>query len=398
MRKDGRIGVSVAGASARSTFLFEYLRSHPEEGFVTGVYDIVPERCSILLDHYGIGAEAVVYPSLADAVSDPGADAVFVMTTDAAHPECAVAALEAGKSVYCEKPMAVTMQGAKAIASAAEKARGLFYLGMNLRHSPVHEALHNIVASGKLGKVITIEANEHYYGGKTYFRRWNRLRKHGGGLWLTKACHDFDILTWLAGGRPLRIMASCGLDHYRPRPDAPLYCRECGMAKTCPDYCPPPDGDSLGDRLARATERATGVKRDMCLWNSDKDTFDNGMAIVEYDNGSRACYTVNVMSAHTTRMLVVTGSGGMARADLYDGTVEYWKRHAPEDSCEKMDASALMRGGHGGADERILADFFRCVRTGSPPRSSWQDGLTSVALGIAATKSSDTGRIVSVRM
>ena len=50
-----------------------------------------------------------------------------------------------------------------------------------------------------VGRVLTVQADEFYDGGRGYFRRWNRLRSEGGGLWLTKASHDFDLLYWLSG-------------------------------------------------------------------------------------------------------------------------------------------------------------------------------------------------------
>ena len=70
--------------------------------------------------------------------------------------------------------------------------------------------------AGKLGKLLTIEANEYYFGGRSYFRRWNRLREFGGGLWITKACHDFDLINWFAGGKPRRVFAMSNLSYYKP--------------------------------------------------------------------------------------------------------------------------------------------------------------------------------------
>jgi predicted dehydrogenase len=55
-----------------------------------------------------------------------------------------------------------------------------------------------------------------------------------------------------------------------------------------------------------------------------------------------------------------------------------------------------MKSGHGGADDLILADFFRCSATGEKPRSSWSDGRLSVQVGLAARQSADTGQAVRV--
>ena len=387
-----RLGVAVIGASHRSTMIFGHLQKRPENGYITGVYDLIPARGQHLIDAYE-ATEAKVYDSLEQAVGDPRVDAVFVTTHDGAHMEGSVAALNADKHVFCEKPMEISLERCDAIAEAARRSKGLFYLGMNLRHGPVHAALHRILESGKLGKVLTIETNEYYYGGKTYFRRWNRLRKYGGGLWITKAVHDCDLLNWFAQGQPKRVYAASSLSHYRPREDAATHCRICKLAETCPDYCDI-NADSVQWALRRITEEQTGELGDLCLWNSDKDTFDNGQMLVEYDNDIRANYTVNVVAGRGTRQMRLMGTDGAAEGDMSEGTVCFWKRH--ENKKQVQDVRELMKSGHGGSDRGIVEDFFDCCRTGKAPRSSWQEGRAGVRLGLAARESCDTGMPVDL--
>ena len=388
----GPTGVAIIGASRRSSVLYDYLRDVPDEGFVSGIYDAVGPKAEEQVRRFG-DQSTIVYESLSQAVEDPRAAAVFVASIDCAHADGVVAALKAGKHVFCEKPMAITIEGCDRIIEAAASAPGIFYLGMNLRHGPVHQTMHDIVASGQLGRMLTIEANEHYHGGQSYFRRWNRLQAYSGGLWITKACHDFDLLNWFAGGRAKRVFAVSSLSVYRPRADAAGRCRDCALKTTCPDvYDIDHPSSPEGDRLKRMTEEATGQPRDMCLWNSDKDTFDNGMAVIEYDSDVRATYTLNVISAHRTRQLRLTGTEGFAEGDLASGQVTVRKRY--RDDVVKHDLLDKMAGGHGGSDSLLLADFFRCCRTGDNPRTSWQEGRASVEVGLAARRSCDTGEVV----
>jgi len=385
------LGVTVIGASARSAIVCDYLARHPRAGWLVGFFDTVPARAEFLRRKFGAN-DARVFPSLEAAVTDPRAAAVFVGTPDYAHTAPVLAALRAGKHVYCEKPLAITQGDLDAICRAAERADTVFYLGMNLRHTPVHEKMHALLTSGRLGRLIMIEANEYYQGGRTYFRRWNRLRRFSGGLWVTKACHDFDILNWFAGGNPVRVFASCSLSHYRPRPDAGPDCRHCRLTRTCPDYYDvrrePPEYQAVME----LTDRARGFPRDLCLYNSDKDTFDNGMAIVEYDNGVRASYALSVVCSRDTRQLRLTGTDGSAEGDLESGLVTFWERYGRR--RQVWDLRTRMQTAHAGADERILTDFFRCCRTGAMPRTGALDGRRSVMLGLAATRSCDTGRPV----
>lgn len=392
-----RFGIAVIGASMRSSMIFNYLKKHSDTGYITGVQDTVPRRSQVYLEQYNL-PEARMYSSLDEAMADDRVQAVFIGTPDNEHVEPVVRALQAGKHVYCEKPMAITLNDCDAIIAAAREATSVFYMGMNLRHGPVHEKLHEILQSGRLGRLLTIEANEHYYGGRTYFRRWNRFRKDGGGLWITKACHDFDLLNWMADGKATRVYATSSLSHYKPIPNAGPNCRNCNIKDSCPDafdFSQYPQSDPLLYSLMMASEAATGEPVDVCLYNSEKDTFDNGIAVVDFDNDVRATYTVNVVSAHSTRQMRLMGTEGSAEGDMETGIVKFWKRHS--DEKDVVDLSEMMKSGHGGADDRILDDFFRCCETGDKPRSSWADGRAGVQLGLAARDSADARQAVDVK-
>lgn len=381
------VRIAIAGAGRRSIVLPNYVENHPEQAVIRGVFDTIPELAHNLVRHASLN-DAVVYPSLKALVEDAEVDAVFVSTPDDQHVEPVCAALEAGKHVYGEKPLALTLADADRIIDAARHAKGLFYLGKNLRHAPVFEAIHQAIAEGKLGKILTIETNEHYFGGRSYFRRWNRHREKSGGLWITKACHDFDLLNWLAGSPPRRVFATASLGYFRERPEAGTHCRQCPVSESCPDRYESSNVAFI-DELSTLVEQTTGKPYDRCLFNAKKDTFDNGMAVIDYANGVRACYTVNVVSSITCRRMTVSGTGGVMTGDMMAGKLTFTPRLTGRE--EIIDLSSAMHGSHGGADQKILDDFFDCCCSGRPPRSSAEDGRLSLAVGLAATRSSDTG-------
>lgn len=388
-----KFGISIIGASHRTVAILRYLKKTQDTVQVVGIYDLIPERTRHMLDKFCDG-KGKTYTSLNEAVTDPEVSAVFICTPDWVHVESVEAALAAGRHVFCEKPLATTLEDCDEIIEASRASKGIFYLGMNLRHAPVYEKSYELIQQGRVGKITTIEANEHYYGGKSYFRRWNRLRKFGGGLWVTKACHDFDLLNWLSGGKPKRVYATSSLSHYVPKPEAAMYCRLCNLKDTCSDFYDIEAGNEKMDQLLRVDEKADGKMRDLCLYNSDKDTFDNGIAVVNYDNDIRATYTVSVVTARRTRQLLITGTEGSVHADLETGLVTYWKRHT--DEKEVFDFTEQMKSSHGGADDKIFADFFDCCQSGREPRSNWFDGRLGVEVGLAARQSADTGMPVDL--
>ena len=337
-----------------------------------------------------------VFASLEEALAGCDFDAVIIATDDCHHAEVAVPALEAGKFVYAEKPLDTTWEKCAAVIDADEKAGGKTFAGFNLRHAPVYSTIRAMIDKGKIGKVLTIEANEFYRGGRTYFRRWNRLRSRGGGLWITKACHDFDLINWMAGDEPVTVSAFSALSHYKPRADAPLYCLDCDKKFTCPDSrYKNMDPESLPSEADIALDREESNMSDLCLWNSDKDTFDHGSAIVCFAGGATACYTCNVVSSFSNRELRVSGTEGCLEGDLGAQEVVCRKRYT--DEVERIDVSARARGGHGGADLNIIDTFAEFVRGKDVPVVRPLEAAVSIAMGLAARLSADENRVVDLK-
>ena len=395
VRKKLRIG--IVGCSARSTMFLSYFKRNANEGVIVGLCDIFPERAEILKKCYGLDAE--IFTDDREMLEKLQLDAVAVCTADYAHVEPVIHALESDTNVFCEKPMAITLEDCDKMASAAQKTSAIFYLGFNLRHGPVHDTIHHLITTGHVGKVTTIEANEYYYGGKTYFRRWNRFRKFGGGLWLTKACHDFDLLNWMAGAKPKTVFATSSLSYYKPKPEAAKLCRECPLQLECPDYYDilTPKDDPVAEALRQIKiigEQKGQEPGDLCLFNAEKDTFDNGIAVVTYENDIRTTYTVNVLTARSTREMRVIGTDGMIEADMERGIVELTERHTNKKYVS--DLSEMMKSGHGGADDRLIKDFLYSCLTGKSPRSGWREGRLAVEVSLAARKSADTGQVVTL--
>jgi len=390
------VRVAIVGIGQRAIGFSMYIAEHSDTARVVALVDTNIEKARLLNEYYDFGAEIC---ESCNCLAERGdIEAVMVATPDHVHIEPAMAAVKANKHLYLEKPLATTLADCDRVISAAKESRAVCYLGFNLRHSPVHAKVHELISSGAVGKLTTIEANEWYYGGRSYFRRWNRLRRFGGGLWLTKACHDFDLLNWLAAAVPVSVYASSSLSHYQPKTAAGARCRQCGIKDSCPDFF---DIDNPGEQvfhelygeMLKLMEQQ-GDAPDMCLFNSDKDTFDNGIVVVNYANDIRATYTVNVLAARSTRQIRIVGAEGLIEADMETGTITLTERYT--ETKTTFDLRKEIAGGHGGADDRILRDFFEICRHGGTPRSSLADGRLAVKLALAARNSDDKDALVTL--
>ena len=158
-------------------------------------------------------------------LSDESVDAVLVCTPPWVTPGITIEALNAGKDVLCEKPMAISVAEAEKMAEAEEQSGQLLQVGFTYRHGPLMEALHGWIADGRLGRPLQIrlsvfdelwqpeENPEHYE------RILNTLR-HGPPC-IHDGAHAADHLAFLTGSSPARVVAY-GLTS-RPEFPAPNY-------------------------------------------------------------------------------------------------------------------------------------------------------------------------------
>ncbi len=136
-----------------------------------------------------------------EVVHDPDVDAVLVLTPDHTHADLAREALRAGKPVFVEKPLDITIERCDAVLRTAFETGTRLYVGHNMRHMPVIRLMRDLVRGGAVGTVKTVWVRHFVgFGGDWYFKDWHAERRFTTGLLLQKGAHDIDVLHWLAGG------------------------------------------------------------------------------------------------------------------------------------------------------------------------------------------------------
>ena len=391
-----RIRTVVAGIGGRGAWAVSVINDSDDFELV-GLIEAVRPKAELIVAEMGL-KNVAVFEDVSSCLADLSFEALVVCTPDGTHAELAVPALQAGKYVLVEKPLDITEAKMEALIAADAHAGGRTFVGLNLRYAPLYEKIHELIQAGVLGQVLTIQADEFYDGGRTYFRRWNRRRDAGGGLWITKACHDFDLLYWMAGAAPVRVYADASLDYYKPRADAAPYCRDCALLADCPDRYEPsakPElvtkPNMLGYRLNQLHEQVTGNRPDLCLFNSDKDTFDHGIATVSFANQVIGTYTVNVVTGVGDRRIRVSGTKATVDGHLTGTTLRVCYRDPTRE--EELDLADGLSG-HGGGDKRLLSAFAGFVRGEPTPFVAPEEAAVAVRMGLAATRSCDEHRVV----
>lgn len=401
----GPVRIGIVGIGGRGYNCFTRLFDAHAEAEVVALAD--PNHARLKSVAAAVSSSPGVYPDIDSMLAGTPVDGVVIASPDFTHEANTLAAIRQQVPALVDKPLASNTAGCLRIIEAAEASGTAVIVGFNMRHRSHTILVRDIIASGEIGNLMAIENREFYDGGRTYMSRWNRRYEWSGGLWVHKGTHDFDILNWWnAGGKPIRVACFAGLNVFRPEnlpfpldPDKPVgpTCAQCQYFDRCPDRIPKKE-PIFREQVIHGPEIAAvdNYHPDLCMYLSDKDTHDNGIAIVEYDNNVRASHAECFVSNFSNRLYTVIGDRGVLDVDLKDsGHIRFRPRWGDRDQLIKV--PAMGGGSHGGADPLLVDTFIKILRgEEDAPRANARDGLKSVAVGEAAELSWREHRMVEI--
>lgn len=143
-------------------------------------------------------------------LTDPAVDAVYISSTNEKHRAQALAAIAAGKHVLCEKPLAMTLEDAVEMVRAAEKRGVVFATNHHLRNAGSHIAIRELIASGRIGEVLSIRVFHAVYLPQQ-LQGWRiNDASAGGGVIPDIVVHDADTVRFHLGEDPAEVVAIAG--------------------------------------------------------------------------------------------------------------------------------------------------------------------------------------------
>ena len=210
--------LAFVGTGNRGSFLLQQALRVPGIQ-VIAVCDILEERAAraakAVADAGGSARQWSDFRKMLDGQKD--VEAVVLATPDWTHKEFDIAILEAGKHLYAEKPLALTVQDCKAVVQAAKRAKGIFQVGFQLRHDPNRNAAEKFIHSGGIGKVLMCHGTRHTIdlprGIPWYFDKTKC-----GDIMVDQGIHILDLFTWAIGSHPVRAMGSGGTNLFLNEP------------------------------------------------------------------------------------------------------------------------------------------------------------------------------------
>ena len=391
-----------------------------------GLCDINPGRVEAAKKH--IGATCPTYTDFEEMMRAQKPDVLIVTTVDATHHEFIIKGLEMGADVISEKPMTTDEVKCQAILDAERRTGRKVTIGFNYRYGPHMTKIKELLMQDRVGKLVSVDFNWflNVYHGSDYFRRWHGIKSRSGSLWVHKATHHFDLLNWWINSEPVAVTAFGSLDHYGANNSfRGIKCRSCKHKDKCKFYYDVTK-DKYYTALYTDNEAHDGYFRDGCVWRSEIDIYDKMSAQIQYANGVLVNYSLTTYSPYEGWRIAFNGFNG--RLDSWQDipyqhgvfeSVDQANRHAQEmtqnnnevpteyeeiivmDNFARKHESVKVpkfKGGHGGGDKRMHDMIFRDPNMADPfgLKAGTRDGAMSCLIGIAARKSIEQNRKVSI--
>jgi len=413
------IKLALCGASSRSRnpYFRSIMANYKQNLQIVGVFDSNIMRAEFVRDDCDPARDIPIFDDFDLMVKKTKPDTVLVTTMDSSHHEYIVRSLDIGLDVICEKPMTIHAEGVQAILDAEKRNNRKITVTFNYRYNPYSSRVKELLQSGAIGRVLSIDFEwfldrSH---GAFYFRRWHKWMKNSGGLLLTKATHHFDLINWMMEDDPDEVFAHGALSFYGPNNDRPKgeYCYNCPHIRQCELPFTPQEGEKeFYTNMYYKPSVIDGYRNDACLWR-ETDIYDNMSLSVKYKNGGLLTYSLHAFCTYEGVRYVINGTKGrMECAEIHRGDLSLHTGLSGEGGVNSRNIRVIYfdgrvdtfghgqgRGGHGGADGRLLDDLF-LPRVSEDPlhlRSTSREGAMSALIGIAGNSSIKSGAPVKIK-
>jgi predicted dehydrogenase len=365
--------VAVVGLGVRA-YLIELAHRPGLGARVVALCDVDPAALGRRVQ--ALGGEGQVFAS-ADyrrVLDRQDVDAVLVLTPDHTHEAIVIDALHAGKAVFCDKPLAISTEGCDRILRTATQTGSRLYVGHNMRHFAMVKLLKRLIDEGAIGEPRAVWCRHFVgHGGDYYFKDWHAQRRHTNSLLLQKGAHDIDVIHWLVGGAGRLVQGLGGLVVYGDVKDR-------HQGQKAENWLDP------GANWPPLSQRQL---------HPEIDVEDLSMIQLRLDNGVYASYQQCHFTPDYVRNYTVIGTQGrLENFGDQSGVVRLWNRR--HEYCERGDREYSFEagtGGHGGADELLMAEFIRFARFGGLTDTSPVAAREAVAVGCAGAQSLRSGGV-----
>ena len=327
------VRLGLIGSGWIGAFHAESIARRIPDTELVAVADPVPGAAERVAGPLGV---AQTYLDAADLIADPAVEGVVISSPAFTHTDLVVAAAEAGKAVFVEKPMALTLEDADRAITAAASAGVPLQVGFNRRYASDFAAAHRVVRDGRVGtpQLLRSLTRDPGLADPGAVKPWTIFNE--------TLIHDFDTLNWFnAGARPVEVVA-------------------------------------LADALVAPEFKASGL-------------LDTAVVTIRYDNGALAVAEANFSAVYGYDIRgEIFGSAGMVTAgDIHATSARYFSAEGASAETTRLNID-LFRQAY--TDE--LASFAAAVRSSEVTGARGEDARAALALALACRASIEQGAVV----
>ena len=205
-QKKEKLGVALVGLGYYSTDLLAPALQLTQHCYLAGVVTGTPSKAEKWKQMYKIPDKNIYnYQNFESIANNPDIDVVYIVLPPSMHAEYVIRAANAGKQVWCEKPMAVTEQECKSMIDACAKNNVKLSIGYRMQHEPNTKQIIQFRKDLTYGKVLKVEAAAGYFDPRT--DHWKQKKNLGGGCMLDMGVYPLNAVRYSTGLEPIAVTA-----------------------------------------------------------------------------------------------------------------------------------------------------------------------------------------------
>ena len=338
------------------------------------------------------------YETIADMLKAEQLDGIIISSPNNLHLENFKEIANLSLPILLEKPLDVSWESISELVRLAENYKGPIVVGHCMRYAPILNKAKELINSGAIGKICSTRFVQFcHYGNNMFHDMWRRNMEKSGGMFIEKATHDIDIMNWLIEAQPTSIFAVSRQQAFGGSKPNDLRCRDCDERLSCPE--------SVQNMLYRwganvINEAIRLSEKDACVYAKEATVNDNETCILQFDNGCFGTYTHVYFSprSYHHRIYEVIGTEGIMEVDLgaeHGGKITLCKRFGSIEDKQEY-AFDYMERNHYNGDGSLMQHFYKVIIGEEKPHSTVRQAYIAEAAGIAAIRSSEENRNVTL--
>ena len=406
------VTVSIIGLGGRGGEAYgRYIAKLKDKFKITHVCDVNLVR----LHKYGEAFEVPMenrYDEEDAFFAEKRSDVLFITTQDRMHVRMAKKALCLGYDIVLEKPISDSVEELQQLLALAHEKNRKIMVCHVLRYTVMMRKLKEILNSGAIGKLVTIDQLENvvYWHEAHSFVRGNwRNRALSTPMIMAKCCHDLDLLQDFAGSKCKAVSSMGSLAYFKPefKPEgAADRCVNCPYLETCtysakniyvrlwknvgkPENTFPFNliTDAYPTTEEALMEAITEGPYGRCVFACDNDVVDNQTVIMQFENGITATLRMEAFVKNGGRDIHFFGTEGELLLEEFNDTITLRRYNGPDEVWKIHDLTDDLEG-HGGGDHRMIDELYD-IMTGKNPEvaTSIDESIESHYMALAAEES-----------